>query len=83
MGLFSGLLTLPLAPVRGVVWIAERVYEEANREFADPAVIRRRLEEVQEARESGEITEEEAAGLEEELVRRLMAAGPPSGGLEV
>ncbi|MBT2392559.1 MULTISPECIES: c-type cytochrome biogenesis protein CcmI [Streptomyces] len=83
MGLFTGLLTLPLAPVRGVAWIAERVHEEANREFTDPAVIRRRLEEVQEARESGEISEEEAADLEEELVRRLLAAGPPRGGLEV
>jgi cytochrome c-type biogenesis protein CcmI len=83
MGLLTGLLTLPLSPVRGVAWIAERVYDEANREFTDPAVIRQRLEEVQEARESGEITDEEATRLEEEFVRRLMDAGPPSDGLEV
>jgi cytochrome c-type biogenesis protein CcmI len=83
MGLITGLLTLPLAPVRGVAWIGERVYEEADREFHDPLVIRRRLEEVQAARENGDITEEDAAELEEELVRRLMDAGPPSGGLEV
>ena len=29
MGLFTGLLTLPLAPVRGVAWVAEVLAEEA------------------------------------------------------
>ena len=37
MGLLTGLLTLPLAPVRGTVWIAERLLEEAERELSDPA----------------------------------------------
>ena len=32
MGLFTGLLTLPLAPVRGTVWIAEQLAAEAERE---------------------------------------------------
>jgi hypothetical protein len=32
MGLISGLLTLPLAPVRGTAWIAERVQEQAEAE---------------------------------------------------
>ena len=27
MGLITGLLTLPLAPVRGTVWLAERIQE--------------------------------------------------------
>lgn len=83
MGLFTGLLTLPLAPVRGVMWVAEQIHEEARREWDDPAVIRQRLEEVEQAREAGEITDEEATEQENELVDRLMAAGPPIGGLEV
>ena len=29
MGLFTGLLTLPLAPVRGTRWVAEKLYEAA------------------------------------------------------
>ena len=33
MGLFTGLLTLPLAPVRGTVWIAEQLAAEAERRF--------------------------------------------------
>jgi cytochrome c-type biogenesis protein CcmH/NrfG len=83
VGLLSGLFTGPLAPVRGVVWIAERVEEVAERELSDPDVIRQRLEEVEIARDAGEITDEEAAEQEAVLVRRLMASRFPDGGMEV
>src|SRR5439155_21924405 len=43
MGLFTGLLTLPLAPVRGTVWIAEQLAAEAERELRDERSVRRRL----------------------------------------
>jgi len=72
MGLISGLLTLPLAPVRGTVWVAEQVLEEAERQHYDPARIRRELEDVDELRRAGEITEEQAEQLEDDLVERLM-----------
>ncbi len=72
MGLFTGLLTLPLAPVRGTVWVAEQVLEEAERQYYDPAVIRRQLEEVDRMRADGQISEEEAEEMEDELVARLM-----------
>jgi chorismate mutase len=72
MGLLTGLLTLPLAPLRGTVWVAERVAEEADRQLHDPARIRRRLEEVAAAREAGELDEAEAAAIERELVGRLL-----------
>ncbi len=72
MGLFTGLLTLPLAPVRGTVWVAEKIQEEAERQFYDPGVIRRELEEVETLRQAGEITDEEAEEYEDELVERLM-----------
>ena len=32
MGLITGLLTLPLAPVRGTIWVAEQLAAEAERE---------------------------------------------------
>ncbi|MCC9307827.1 gas vesicle protein GvpG [Kitasatospora sp. RB6PN24] len=83
MGLITGLLTLPLAPVRGVVWVAEQVHEQAACELNDPAVIRRRLMAVEAARQAGTISEEDAARQEEELVRRLWAATSSAGGLEV
>jgi hypothetical protein len=55
MGLLTGLLTLPLAPVRGTVWIAERLLEEAERELNDPRVVEQRLLEAEERFERGEI----------------------------
>lgn len=72
MGLLTGLLTFPLAPVRGTVWVAEQVLEEAERQFYDPARIRRQLEDVDALREAGEISEEEAEQVEDELVERLI-----------
>jgi len=72
MGLLTGLLTLPLAPLRGTVAVAEQIRRQAEREFYDPAKIRRQLEEVDRARESGELSEEEAVAMEDELVQRLL-----------
>lgn len=80
MGLFTGLLTLPLAPVRGVVWLSERVLEQAESEWYDPALIRRRLDELDEARQAGEISDEECAEQEEVLVQGLLAAQQRGGG---
>ncbi|GAA0321241.1 gas vesicle protein GvpG [Actinoallomurus spadix] len=78
MGLFTGLVLLPLAPVRGVVWLAEQVQEQAERQLYDPQRIVRLLEEVAEARDAGEISEEEAARREDELVN-LLAEGSRRG----
>jgi hypothetical protein len=72
MGLITGLLTLPLAPVRGVVWLAEQIQEYAEDQYYDPANIRAELERVDEARQLGEVTEEECVAWEDELLRRLM-----------
>lgn len=72
MGIFVSLLTLPLAPVRGVVWVAEQVATEAERQWSDPAAVEAGLRDVQLRRERGEIDEAEAVRLEDELVRRLM-----------
>ncbi len=75
MGLLTGLLTLPLAPVRGTIWIAERALEEAERELDDPRVVEAQLRELDELHERGEISDEEHELLEDELVRRLTSRG--------
>jgi Gas vesicle protein G len=72
VGLISGLLTLPLAPVRGTVWLAERIQEQAEAEYYDEGAIRSRLMDLEEAREAGEIDDEEADRAEEALVERLI-----------
>jgi hypothetical protein len=72
MGLISGLLTLPLAPVRGTVWLAERIQEQAENELYDESAIRMGLLELEQARESGELTEEEIDEAENALLERLI-----------
>jgi len=72
VGLITGLLTLPLAPVRGVAWIAEILAEEADRELADAASPERALAELEVARATGELSEEEAAALEAELMDEMI-----------
>jgi hypothetical protein len=71
MGLLTGLLTLPLAPVRATAWIAERLAEEAARELDDETSIRRRLAELEMQHDLGEISDEEYLEAEETLVARL------------
>jgi hypothetical protein len=73
MGLISGLLTLPLAPVRGVVWVAERIQEQTEDELYDESAIRAGLLELDAARQSGELEEQEIAEAEDALIERLMA----------
>jgi NAD-specific glutamate dehydrogenase len=75
MGLLTGLLTLPLAPLRGTVWIAERLLEEAERELNDPELIEQQLNEAEAAYERGELSEEEFAQRETGLMARLTGQG--------
>lgn len=74
MGLITGLLTLPLAPVRGTVWLAERIQEQAEAELYDEDVIRAQLMDIDAAREAGEVSDEEATQAEDQLLERLIAA---------
>ena len=72
MGLITGLLTLPLAPVRGTVWLAERIQEQAELEASDDGALRAQLLELQAARDSGEYDEAELDAAEDELLARLI-----------
>jgi hypothetical protein len=74
VGLFTGLLTLPFAPVRGVIWIGERVLEQANSELNSPAAIYQQLEEVDQARASGRLSEQASAEAEAQLMAQLLRA---------
>ena len=73
MGLITGLLTLPLAPLRGTAWVAERILEQAESEFYDEGAIRVQLMEIEAARDAGELTDEAAAEAEDILLERLLA----------
>ena len=75
MGLITGILGLPVAPLRGVIAAAEQVRRQAEEEFYDPVAIRHQLEEVQRLREEGSLTEEEAIMWEDELIERNAERG--------
>ena len=75
MGLLTGLLTLPLAPIRGTMWIAEQIAEEATRQMDEGRTIRRQLAEAELRYERGELTVEELEEIEDELLERLRLAG--------
>jgi hypothetical protein len=71
MGLLTGLLTLPLAPVRGVAWLAEQVQAQAEDELTGREPISERLAEVERRREAGEISVAESTELEEQILDEL------------
>ncbi len=74
MGLITGLLTLPLAPVRGVAWVAEQVADEVERELYDEDRIRSELLQLEMEADDGLIGEEERGRREDELLQRLAIA---------
>jgi hypothetical protein len=71
MGLVTGLLTLPLAPVRGTIWVAEQLVAEAERELRDERSVRRRLAEAERQFETGTLAAEEYEAIEDELLEQL------------
>ncbi|WP_067864056.1 gas vesicle protein GvpG [Nocardia shimofusensis] len=83
MGLVSSLLLLPLAPVRGVVWLAEVIQERVEQEQHDPAKVRHEIEAIDEAAAAGELSDEERRHAQQQVLDRLMrpsdSAAPPAG----
>ena len=72
MGLITGILGLPLAPLRGTIAIGEQVLRQAEDTFYDPAVIKRQLESVERMHEEGALSDAEAEWWEETLLERLV-----------
>jgi len=77
VGLFSGIVLLPLAPVRGVIRLAEVIQEQVERELRNPAHTRRKLEELEEARDRGDISAEEERQQQKEILKdRIKPTNP-------
>ena len=72
MGLFKGLLLLPLAPVSGMRWVTNVLADEAERELAARESPERGLAELDARRATGEISDEDAAALEAKLIERMV-----------
>ncbi|OGO05771.1 MAG: hypothetical protein A2Y73_07355 [Chloroflexi bacterium RBG_13_56_8] len=66
------LLTFPvLGPIKGVVWIAEKVSEQAEKETYNEDTVRGQLVALELRLDLGEISEEEYMEAEEALLARL------------
>jgi hypothetical protein len=74
MGIFTTLITLPLAPVRGAAWVAQQVADEAERRLYDESLPRRELWQLEYDRDAGLISEEEYTLRADALLERIRQA---------
>jgi hypothetical protein len=79
VGLITGLLTVPLAPVRGLGWLAEQVQEQADREYEQRMGLQARLAAIEQARAAGEISTEEAVAGQERVLAEYWEDGRGGG----
>ena len=70
MSLLTLPFRLPLLPLQAVLRLAQAIQEEAERELLNPATVRHELEDIEQAEQAGEMSDEEAAELEREAVTR-------------
>lgn len=77
MGLLSGTLLLPLAPVRGVIRLAEVIQRQVEQELHNPARTRQQLEELEEARERGEISADEEKQVQKQILQARVKPRAP------
>jgi hypothetical protein len=82
VGLFSGLVKLPFAPVLGVISLAEVIQRQVEQELHNPANTRRQLEALEEARERGEISPEEERQAQKEILETGVVAPTKATGHE-
>jgi hypothetical protein len=71
MGVLVKLALLPLAPVYGVISLAETLQREAERQLYGEAAIQQELFNLQLGYEAGEVDEQEYVEAEDWLLSRL------------
>ena len=72
MGLVSAILSLPLAPVRGVIWLGELIQDQVEQQLQSPAAVRRDLEEIDEAAAAGRLSEVERKQAQQGVLDRTL-----------
>lgn len=68
MGLLDILAFPVTGPINFVTWLAEQIAEQADKEYYSEAALRRQLMELEVKFDMGEITEEQYAVAEDELL---------------
>lgn len=72
MGFLSKVLMAPFAPVSGVIWLAERLEEQAQAVYRSPEAIRAELDQIAASHACGEIDTSERDRLEEGVLARFL-----------
>jgi hypothetical protein len=86
VGLFTALATLPLAPVRGVAWVAQQVAEEAERQAENAPRLRHELVQLELDHDTGLVDDDEYEQRADALFEQLAqahATPPMAGGLRL
>ena len=79
MGLLTLIFRLPLLPVRGFIRLGEVIQDEAERQLHDPARVRHELEQAEEQRAAGQISEDEMVSRQAEATAGLFRDGTTEG----
>ena len=75
MSLLFDILAFPLmGPIKGISWIAEKIFEQADKELYSEDAIQGKLLELELRFDMGEIDEKDYNELEEKLLNRLRIA---------
>ena len=74
MGILTKVLLAPLAPVAGVVWLAEQLERQAEEIYDSPQTVAAELRELQVMHERGLIGDAELEAAESTLLARLEEA---------
>jgi hypothetical protein len=83
MGLLWDILTAPIMlPTKGLLFVFDKIREQAENELLDEGKIRQQLLELQMMLDIGEISEEDFYAAEEELLDRLDAIIAHKQGLD-
>lgn len=72
MGLLWSIVSLPWAPVRGVIWVSEVIQEQVEQQLRNPASVRRELEQIEADAAAGRITEEERDQAQQAVLDRMI-----------
>ncbi|MGF0316708.1 gas vesicle protein GvpG [Nocardia fluminea] len=79
MGLISSILSLPLAPVRGVIWLGEVIQDQVEQQLHDPVTMRADLEEIDRAED---LSEEERKDAQQAVLDRMTVSADDMTGLD-
>jgi hypothetical protein len=72
VNLLTLLFRLPLMPLRGFIQLAEILAEEAESEYYSPSAARHELEQAEQARASGEMSDADVSKMEYDALGRMM-----------